>query len=230
MKMNEAIETSVSQTEERRYRFSELSLRAKQRAWEKHHAAFEPHDDWYDSVYAIAIEEGKAKGFDIDEIQFSGFWSQGDGACWEGYINLKKWAKNTASDPNDPKLLMYMEMAEDGWATEEVKIMRDRISYHHEGTMKLVTELSCYARDNEDLMASGLFEGKPVLSLWEALGRYHEDYLDSLEKDILESAKDYAREIYRMLEAEYEYLTSDEYISEMCDANEWFFNKEGEMV
>ena len=137
-------------------------------------------------MYAIAIEEGITKGFDIDEIQFSGFWSQGDGACWEGYINVKKWAKNTASDPNDPKLLMYLEMAEDGWATEEVKIMRDRISYHHEGTMKLVTELSCYARDNEDLMGSGLFEGKPVLSLWEAIGS---DFLDALEKDILESAK-----------------------------------------
>ena len=119
MKMNEAIETSVSQTEERRYRFSELSLRAKQRAWDKHHASFEPFPDWYDSVYETAIEEGKTKGFDIDEIQFSGFWSQGDGACWEGYINLKKWVKTEASDPNDPKLLMYLEMAEDGWARSE---------------------------------------------------------------------------------------------------------------
>lgn len=227
MKMNETIETNVSQTEERQYRFSELSDRAKQRALDKHYASFEPYTDWYHSVYEMAIEDGKEKGFGIDEIQFSGFWSQGDGACWEGYINLKKWATTTASDPSDPKLLMYMEIAEDGWAIEEVKIMRDRISYHHEGTMKLITELSCYARDDTDLMASGLFEGKPVLSLWEAIGS---DFLDELEKDILESAKDYARKIYRMLEGEYEYLTSDEYISEMCDANDWFFNEEGEMV
>ena len=61
MKMNEAIETSVSQTEERQYRFSELSDRAKLRARDKHYAAFEPHDDWYDVVYAVAIEEGKTK-------------------------------------------------------------------------------------------------------------------------------------------------------------------------
>ena len=57
--------------------YEELSDRAKALAREKYG---EPPDDWYECVYDRFKEEGRDKGFSIDEIQFSGFYSQGDGA------------------------------------------------------------------------------------------------------------------------------------------------------
>jgi hypothetical protein len=43
-------------------------------------------DDWYEEIYARAKEDGPERGFNIDEIQFSGFHSQGDGASWTGTL------------------------------------------------------------------------------------------------------------------------------------------------
>jgi hypothetical protein len=52
------------------------------------------------------------------------------------------------------------------------------------------------------------------------------DIADALK----ESAKDYADKLYKQLREEYEYMTSEESLIESCEANDWQFNNEGEMV
>ena len=58
--------------------------------------------DWYDATIMGIVEDGKQRGFNIADrknernrsaFYFSGFWSQGDGASWEGSIDLPVWAK-----------------------------------------------------------------------------------------------------------------------------------------
>ena len=42
------------------------------------------HDEWWDDVYEVFKEDMSAIGVHVETIYFSGFWSQGDGACFEG--------------------------------------------------------------------------------------------------------------------------------------------------
>jgi len=43
--------------------------------------------DWWECVYENFKERMAKVGIEVDKIYFSGFWSQGDGACFEGTIN-----------------------------------------------------------------------------------------------------------------------------------------------
>lgn len=66
------------------YQFDELTDAAKEKAREWFRAA-SAHDTWWaESVIDDAKRIGALIGFDVDEIYWCGFGSQGDGACWTG--------------------------------------------------------------------------------------------------------------------------------------------------
>ena len=50
--------------------------------------------DWWTSTYESFVEDCRAIGIEVDpeRIHFSGFWSQGDGACFEGHYRHAKGA------------------------------------------------------------------------------------------------------------------------------------------
>lgn len=47
---------------------------------------YEPHDYWAEDVIHDAKEIAALMGIYIDKVYFSGFWSQGDGACFTGHL------------------------------------------------------------------------------------------------------------------------------------------------
>ena len=107
----------------------------------------------------------------------------------------------------------------------------DRPNYVHEMTMQggEITHYIQLAEGMEpDRMTRGIFAGSDVLPLFNGIGG--EVFLVQVETDILESARDYARDIYKQLEAEYDYQQSDEYIADMCESNQYRFTKGGELV
>lgn len=87
-------------------KFADLDERAKNRArgrWRE----CELEDDWWDGVYEDAVTIGALMGCEVGEnvtrtvgghpakqydISFSGFCSQGDGACWSGFLDTAKLA------------------------------------------------------------------------------------------------------------------------------------------
>lgn len=78
------------------YKFDELSDKAKEKAREWYRDGQLDYD-WWEFVYEQADTAAKHLGIDIDRkgkhtpaIYFSGFWSQGDGACFEGSYRYKK--------------------------------------------------------------------------------------------------------------------------------------------
>jgi hypothetical protein len=50
---------------------------------------------------------------------------------------------------------------------------------------------------------------------------------EQLQEAIEESAKDFARGVYKRLQEEYEYITSDESIAEILEINDYNFTEEG---
>src|SRR5512135_2350510 len=86
------------------YKFEELSEEAQQKALEKQAEFegenFEPDFDWYANIaeaFGLDIRQTRKTRMDnthfyAPTIYYSGFWSQGDGACFEGSYSYKKGA------------------------------------------------------------------------------------------------------------------------------------------
>ena len=82
--MSQIIQTEV-------FTFAELSDEAKEKAREWYREGGLDYD-WWDCTYEDAKQCAKILGIEIDNIYFSGFWSQGAGACFEGSYSYQRGA------------------------------------------------------------------------------------------------------------------------------------------
>lgn len=206
--------------------FSELSTAAKQHAIELHAA---PDHDWWDSTYEHFKEEGKAKGFEIEGISFSGFYSQGDGASWIGRVDLKVYLEaqlEKAEGIEFTRLTALVGLIEDGDLFQHLAITKSG-RYEHEMTMSCASFDGAYY-DDDSKLTSGPLQGANVAQLMEMYCT--EDKLKELEAEVLEAARDYAREIYKALEADYDSYFEEENFGDLAEANEWLFDENGNMV
>lgn len=199
------------------YTYDELDDRAKEKAREWFaELVFSDFCDW-EFVYEDAEHMASIIGITIDDrpcktiggatrhepcIYFSGFSSQGDGACFEGPYRYKKGAvKAIKAECNDEELVRI--------ATELQAVQR-RNFYRLYATCKnsrynwLDVEVEDSENPYRDLKGD-----------------------DEVVKQLL---KDFADWIYEQLEAEYDYQTSDEVVEENILANEYEFYQSGERV
>ncbi len=201
------------------YRFPELSDVAKEKArsW---YRELGPHDDWWDAVYEDFERICEILGIRLKTtpvrlmgggtrakpcIWFCGFWSQGDGACFEGYWSHAKGAAARIRDyaPSDATLhgiadrLQAIQRRNFYQLTAEAS---HRGCYYHEYTMAVESRATVRpgSRPTEDA-----------------------------EEIVTKALRDLARWLYRQLEAEYDHLTSDEAIEEGTIVNEYTFTEAG---
>lgn len=207
-------------TETKLYKFDELSDAAKAKAIEKEGEAqgelFNASQDGsYDDFKAIA----EILGIQFDEkpvplmnkttrydpaIYYSGFWSQGDGACFEGKYEYKPGAPKAirAYAPEDTKL--------HAMADELAKIQRP-FFYGLTATMKhsgYYYHSGCMTVD--------------VSHKWDDYYSDRPNPFDSVslpEDEITEIMRDFANWMYRQLEKEYEYRTGEEAAREYLEGN-----------
>ena len=208
--------------------FQQLAYRAKENAISEYG---QPPDDWYEEIYARAKEDAPARGFSINEIQFNGFSSQGDGATWTGYVDLADFIEYH-NDPDAKDFAQYVvlrELIRDGWCEEKVNINRHAFIYSHSGTM--VTEglddRIDYA-DDDSVMDRGILEGANVKELANSIDTDH--LFNDLDGWVLSRARAYADGIYTQLKEEYEAYTSEEYFIDLCDINGWRFDNHGTLI
>ena len=176
--------------------------------------------EWWEPVYEQAIEDGERIGFEIGAINFSGFSSQGDGASWRGLIRVEPYVK-AHCDLTEPKYSILLALLEEGYVAGTLDITNAKGHYCHEGSMSTTGGLWFYD-GNESVMKSGVYQGANVQQLQQDMGGF--DFLDELDDELLEGARSYARDIYKQLEEEYDYLTSIEYYVEYCMANDVAFD------
>jgi hypothetical protein len=80
---------SVSKLDKRKS-WGELTHQ-EQEIWVDHLIDTQIPDDWHDEVRQDLAKELEEKGWEGVDLQFSGFWSQGDGASFEAYsIDLQR--------------------------------------------------------------------------------------------------------------------------------------------
>jgi len=196
------------------YDFIELSdaTKDKARAWFRETMDY----GWWDSVYddfqqiceilgvTLATTPVRLMGGGTRQkpcIWFSGFWSQGDGACFEGRY---------AYAPRAPL----------------------RIRAHAPQD----TELHRIADALQTLQKPNFYQ---LTASFRQIGRYHAmtfnvdrdsptgQTIAGDAEDLIAVLRDLADWLYRALEREYEYLTSDETVDDGMAANDYTFTAEG---
>lgn len=187
------------------FEFSELSYSAKQTAMQWYCTDLDAF--WAECVIEDAKEIGALMGFDIENIYYSGFSSQGDGACFSGSIRYaKSCAKNVkAHAPNDKELHRIAHAWQD---LQKRNFYALRANIKHSGRY---SHEMCTAFECEDT-------------------RHNYGWLqnDAIEDEIEEISRDFMRWIYRQLESAYEHETSEENISSVCALNGWRFTEDGQ--
>jgi hypothetical protein len=198
------------------YRIDELPEGAKERAraWYRE-GGFDY--DWYDAVYEDFQRIAEILGIRLKTrttrlvggrtredpcIWFSGFWSQGDGACWEGIYAYRKSAaaELRAYAPHDKTLHRIVETLQ---AAQRQNFYQLRAEVTHRGNY-----YHAYS------MAIGVFrDGAEIIGDAEAI--------------VIGALRDLADWLYRQLEQEYDHLTSDEAVDETLVANGYTFTEEG---
>jgi len=208
--------------------FQQLSNYAKQHAITEYG---QPPDDWHEEIYARAMGDGPERGFNINEIQFSGFHSQGDGASWTGYIDLATFlAYHNKPDAADyAQYVVLAELIKDGWCEGHLVISRNGYYYNHSGTMRSdgIDDRIHYAED-DSVVDRGILEGANVRELAKSIGT--DELFNELDNWTLHKAQKYADEIYKQLKEEYEAYTSEEYFIDLCDINGWRFDQRGILI
>jgi L-rhamnose mutarotase len=188
------------------YTLQELQGAAREKALQKL-ADWNTDYGWWDTSIAQCKELGAHMGIEITDIFFSGFSSQGDGACYTGAYSYRKGAvaKIKAEYPQETELHRIV--------TELQKIQRRNfyrlaaiITKPHRG----VHEHSVYITVETHSVYAGVTADD--------------------ETDLADVLRDFMRWIYRSLEKEYEYLTSEEELIEMADANGYEFTATGEIA
>ena len=186
------------------YAFSELSEEAQQAAIES--TRNDPNymiDEWWDCTYDLAKEAGALIGLEIDDIWFSGFCSQGDGASMKAsYSYVKGWkAKLVATYGGDllKGLTVIGECFQRAQAPHLYQLTATTNQagrYHSQSTQ---------VEHSED----------PYRDIGDA------------EDAISECITDFTSWIYKQLEQEYEHINSDETIKENIESNDWQFTLDG---
>jgi hypothetical protein len=161
--------------------------------------------DWYNFVFYDWKEKLEKIGFCNPEIYFSGFCSQGDGACFDNdsyHFDLDLLLKNVDLTEEEREKIYSLKDDFDLF----IKTSDSRGHYCHENTRYIEID-DFYIEDEEEKFLLNKFE----------------NLLEDLRFDL-------CKQIYKDLENEYNYLTSDDAVYETLQANEYYFEENGKIA
>lgn len=186
-------------------KFSEWDEETQEIILDNHRLYNVNYDYWHEDTMANFIEIAAIFGLNIDQIFFSGFSSQGDGACFTGSYCYKKGAVKTVKEtyPN------WTELHE---IVEALQKLQSESFY----------SISTYARHRGRYYHSNCIDFETDI----VKGCMSKDHIETFEQVL----RGFADLIYRSLEEEYYYLTSDESLKEYFTDCELEFNKTGSIL
>lgn len=188
------------------YRIDELDEKVQEKVLDKYRDWNVDDYEWWEFVYDDATAIGELMGIEIDKIYFSGFWSQGDGACFIGRYAYQPGSVKAVKEyaPIDETLHRIAERLQKAQSRAQYQlwtnVKKNHLRYEHENSVDM--------------------------DVFHALDY---DFNYDLADDIEEALRDFMRWIYRSLETQYEFLTSDEQIRESLEANDVTFRENGEI-
>jgi|688.fasta_scaffold40295_3 hypothetical protein len=232
-----------SDEENQEFSFDELSPEIQEKVLSNYKEEYRDKIDswWYEDVienFKSGLEE---LGLENIECNFSGFWSQGDGASFTARVRdvgkffkeaLKlqpvKWfaygeekEEKEEEDEIDAMISGFEELGinskiipltpDDFW----INIERNSSRYYHEFTISAEIDV-------EEPMEGRNFNASEQ--------KEFDNWLGSLADSITKWARQKSRELYSELEAEYGSINSDKAVIEWMDSMDYKFTREGEKI
>jgi hypothetical protein len=198
--------------------YNELTDEAKEHAYQEFKEYRTTDTYWWEPVMEDWVERLQGVGIptSIEQMHFSGFHSQGDGACFTGSINLREFLE-AHPDLKKEHAKLYMAVIpfdHRGAACEYYDIELTRhgsTNYNHEKSVHL-----------------GSWDLNILPELDDEEGEDYERLFVDAEADIEWQCREYMKELYRELEAEHDYQQSIECFLESVDYKD--FNEQGELT
>lgn len=220
-------------TETTVYQFDELSDEAKEKVRDWYREGNCEDTYWSEYIIDDATTIAGFLGLDINQtayktmggatkykpaVYFSGFWSQGDGACVEGTwrasdVKVDKLKEYAPQDKELHRIVDGLAKIAKEYPDGYFKV-RHRGHYSHSGCTAFDVELPSEELEN-------LEYASPEYKSLDAKINQDQDTL-------IELARDFMNWIYTQLEKEWHYQNSDEQVEESIRANEYEFLETGE--
>lgn len=194
------------------YTFAELSDEAKEKAvnslrninvWDRF---------WHEHITdgGDCNELNENQFIEVKDIRFSGFSSQGDGAsfCYNTTEDLwKAWVYLTFPDGLRQRLLLESEVYVEG--------VRNGRHYVHENSISHYVDTSDPDSD---------------FCHWPNIVEFFETVGEKFQNEVGEIARELMQDLYRTLEGEYDYQTSDQCVIDGIETNGYEFTEDGEQI
>jgi hypothetical protein len=185
-----------------------VSLSQRTALLEKYRYINVEHDQWWDCVESDFIEDMKKVGIEVTQTYFSGFWSQGDGACFVGSLDNALTYLDHHHQGQYPMIRKLLDAGGGVYAN-----CRQSGRYYHENC----TEFWMDADTLTGMVHQPTEFHVEVVDAWQVL---LDKEISDFEEAVTNQWRTYMQELYRKLEAEYDHLTSDDAVWDTIEANE----------
>ena len=198
--------------------YKDLSDSAKKCAYknfQEYHSG-EGFDFQVESILEDCRDLVETKGIYEPVFGYSGFHSQGDGACFTGNINLKEFLEaHILIREAHPELYIAI-IPFDG---------KEPACRYYDINLTNPSNGSRYSHEYTVHLGTWAFDGLGGSS---SSNKYYENLFVDAERDIEEQCRAYMRQLYRTLEEAYTYSTSKESFLEQVEHQD--FNEKGELI
>lgn len=162
--------------------------------------------DWYQYTYDEYKIEMQTKGITVAEMNFTGFYCQGDGASFTGRVDMIQFLKVHELEQRFMGATFFAGQGE-LWA----EITRGSSRYSHENSVSVNLIIDSYNNYEDD---------STRYQVYETMQEVMEHEVKDLETEVEDICKGYMQDLYSKLRDEYESLTSREAIWETIVLNE----------
>lgn len=161
--------------------------------------------EWWDNVYHDFRVSMQEKGITVDDINFTGFYSQGDGASFTGRIDMCQFLKEHNLEQEYMGATFFA-----GQGELYADITRNSSRYCHEHSVEATLIEDTYNN----------FDDETRFAIYTRMEEVLNDEWRELEEEVNQICRSYMQDLYRQLRDEYEALTTKEAIWETIVANE----------
>ena len=191
------------------YKYDELSPEAQEKALE-YYATINTDFEWYDSTIDFWCENLALLGFTNAKVHFSGFYSQGDGACFDADLEFEILFERYVSEVLEEKV------------HGDIAVLRNHKSWIHDYLAENTSFHIVVVKHRYSHESTRRIESRCNRTTEGKLSRIYANFEDWLEAE----RRDFSCEIYKDLEREYEGLSSAESVAETIRANEFEFTEQ----
>jgi hypothetical protein len=213
------------------YEYGELSPKAKEVAKSKYLSFLEDTGYWYETVFEDARTIGKLIGIKINNIYFYDVHSQSGSVAYAGAYVAKNAVLEAVKDhaPLDETLHSI--------ASEFDRIRSDTLSLLNVNVKDDIQQSAIFYTVINIASQFSSLNKNMVFSPWVYKEFGYDDLpyenrqaiQDLVSEQLSKTLTDFSKWIFKNLQAEWEYETSEQAFVEACEANSWEFTENGEL-